>query len=298
MAFLPIPTIAGDVTPYIGVDIIVSPTGNYGTITRLFLSVTDAPSGGTVVGRIGNAVDYSTQGISTTITDGQFSAVATGSVPLIGGQIYFAIQSNSGSAANLSGWIETDVASDVTAITTAALVKQELNISVATWDDQIDDIVTAVSALIIRECGRDFVSTAYTGEYMSGTGFTDILQVRHYPIISSPAPVLYDSDGATVSTADYAVDYEAGQFVSLVGSWTKGYRNFSTDYTGGYATVPSDLVYAATVQAAHMFAQSAAGGGRSGVIGHSSGLGESQTYLTDALLPSVARTVKRYRSLL
>jgi uncharacterized phiE125 gp8 family phage protein len=279
-------------------DQIALPTGTYTTITRLFVSVGTVPTGGTVIVRIGNAAGGLGSGISATIADGQSSGVATGAVVISGGAAYLRVTSQSGGAADLSGWIETDIDTATSQLTTLAKVKLQLGITVSTHDSLLSELIDAATVTAQNEIGRHLIETAYTGEVLSGSGFTDVLTVRHYPIAASPALVLYDDDGATISSADYEIEAASGIIRNINGSWARGTNNYSADYTGGYATVPADLVAAVTAHAVYLFTQTQPGGGRLGISGTSGLAGDSSTYLTDALLSQVERTFARYRRLI
>lgn len=104
---VPIPELSGLLTPRAAEDFPIGRAGSAVTMSRLFLSVLEAPSGGTVVGRIGTAIAGGGSGIETTIADGQLSGVATGTVALDGTEtLYFRLVSATDPASDLSGWIE------------------------------------------------------------------------------------------------------------------------------------------------------------------------------------------------
>lgn len=108
---LPIPELSGLLTPRAAEDFPLGRIGSAATMTRLHLSLMEAPSGGTVVGRIGTSTAGGGDGISATIADGALVAGATGTVALLGTEtLYFRLVSATDPASDLSGWFEVSFA--------------------------------------------------------------------------------------------------------------------------------------------------------------------------------------------
>ena len=297
-AAVSLPKVIGSLTPWVGVDIKALPSGSSGTITKLYATVTDPPTGGTVAVRIGDAEDGNGSGITATIADGARSASATGTVTLDGGAAWMRITAESGAALNLSCWIETTVTTALAQLTTLARVKRFLGITATTHDTILSELITSVSDDFRSECGRDFTLVAYSDEPISGDGFTTSLWVRHYPIRPEPALVLEDAEGAVISSALYRVAQDEGILIGDA-AWVRGENNYQATYLAGYDPIPGDIVEAATAQVAHVFAQSQPGGGRHGLTSVSQGASQdAQSFIPGAHAPQYARALRRYRRLM
>lgn len=303
----PIPTVGGSLDGWDGTDWLVLPAGSSGTLTELFVTVNAAPSGGSVSVSLRDAQGGGGNGLDATIADGAFHAVATGSVALAASEdAYFRIVSASGGAYGLSGYFKFD--GDVPVLvgfTTRERVKSMRGITVTTYDDTIDDLIADVGDAMQRWMDRTILQTAHTAEKLSGNGQSPVLQARHFPIVQSPAPVLYDVDGDVIPTDDYEVDHASGQYFRknggrVGGAWSAGRRNFSHDYTSGIQPVPGSLVNAATKQVGHellQWAKSAGGEDRLGDLARSPTTGGSVTYAEDRFLPAVIEAMQPFRRL-
>ncbi len=144
-------------------------------------------------------------------------------------------------------------------------------------DTQITALITVVSTSIRRYCQRDetngFESTARTERY-NGSGESP-LQLAEWPVTSVSSVTIYDIAGGTevVPSTDYRIQGKTGLLYRLgtergrlasarsvwyqLGptmydkswkanpAWDEGDQNISVVYTGGYASIPDDLQYAA-----------------------------------------------------
>lgn len=189
----PIPTIAGLLTGFVGVDVPVAYFANAATLESFYPVVTDAPSGGSVVVALRTATGGGGSGLTATIASGARSPATptTGSVAIAAGTtLYLRITSESGAALNLSGSYSVSSASGVTtALTTVDRVKRYLDIAAATWDTLLGEIVLGVSGAATRYIGRAIVETTITGERHDGG--KELIRLLEYPVASDTSE-LYD----------------------------------------------------------------------------------------------------------
>lgn len=115
-------------------------------------------------------------------------------------------------------------------------------------DALLERLVDAASSVIEAYCSRVFTATTYT-ELLDGTG-TDVLGLRHYPILSVSALL---EAGAAISTgsdpyaanAPSALIYaEEGQLVRPYLRWLPYRRYYSVTYQAGYSPIPASIVQA------------------------------------------------------
>lgn len=291
---IPIPTQPGLVSVYADRAAILPPT--VGTVGRLHIFVTDAPSGGPLTVELADDVDPDGTRASVSIPDGEFSATAAMSIALDGAQtLYMNVTASNGFPMNLSGYIELASVDGVyTALTTLERVKRELGITDGTRDTILTDLIAGVSELFTQSTGRSIVETVITGEKIDGNAICDALRLAEYPVTTMSA--LYDSAGSEIDASSYDVDTDAGLIYGVGYSWTTGRRNYSADYTAGFASIPAQIVSAVTAQVCHEFAQTDPGGARRGLLSGSNDLG-SYTVDTRAVLPVFANVVALFRDL-
>lgn len=295
----PLPTIAGTLTGFVNVDVPVAYFAQEQTLEAFFPVVTDAPSAGSVTVDLRTATGGGGSGLTATIASGNRSpAVAvTGSVAIAAGTtLYLRITAESGSAMNLSGTYSVSSAAGVsTALTSVARVKRYLNITAATWDTLLNEIVQGVSVAAQRYMARNIVQESITAEKQDGCGYHSI-RLDASPISSVTAT----EDDAVLTASQIEVETDTGVVFRVDGSghaipWNKGTRNLSFDYTAGYATVPESIAFAATKQAAHEWRNAAEGGDRNGVISRNPEIGDGDSYFAGAWLPSVKAVLDAYR---
>lgn len=155
----------------------------------------------------------------------------------------------------------------------------------------IDRLILEVDAKIGRFCGRidddgnqTFESASRTEVY-DGTG-SSTLTLRNTPVTAITSVSLIDDSGnsTTVASTDYRRDARTGVLHRLKGTdygwpddyvygvgpryrqrtgpvWCRGFQNYSIVYTGGYATVPSDLQSVATTLVCDAFLERRESGG-------------------------------------
>lgn len=137
------------------------------------------------------------------------------------------------------------------ALTTKAVVKETLDISVTTWDDLIDRLINSATEKIedmmggrrIKDSGEDIIEY-YDGD-PDGIGIRE-LQLKKWPINDFTSVAYrsgaYDSPTWNVYSAssDYRRDDVKGvlyfdHFLPI------GRQNIRVIYQGGYTTIPDDI---------------------------------------------------------
>lgn len=104
---VPVGFLPGVVSARAGEDFPVGNFGSGGTISRVFLRVSDAPTTADLVLSLRNASGGGGQGIDVTIAIGAKSATATGTLSFSAGQdVFLRVVSGDASALNLDGWYE------------------------------------------------------------------------------------------------------------------------------------------------------------------------------------------------
>lgn len=121
-------------------------------------------------------------------------------------------------------------------------VKPWLNITVDTFDAELQALIDRASEHIENECGWYFRLPRPVVEVLDGTG-TDALFLRqHLPDDAAPL-VLECRAGTTdpwvvVPAADYELD---GRGIYAAGVWARGRRNFRATYEEGFTEPPGDI---------------------------------------------------------
>ena len=216
----------------------------------------EAPSGGTTVVQLNTAADGSGSGISVTIANGANIGTATGSVAITAASyLYQLVTSDAGGALALSGHFVVQRSSGVvTLLTTLAAVKLDGDISGADADRDtvLNSIIAGVSKRMQNWMDRPIVQTTATDEKIDSIGDYKI-QTRHYPIISVSS--LEENGTALTEDTGFEIeeeDLERGQIIRISGddpiAWVRGRRVVKLTYIHGFASVPDDLVRAATAQ--------------------------------------------------
>jgi len=176
------------------------------------------------------------------------------------------------------------------AFTTIANVKAILNIpdTVSQWNTLLDTIVAMVDSEIEGLIGHKIDSTAYVEKYDIDSDTQNEVVLNQFPVIS--VTYLKDTDD-TVSTSNYYTDLEAGviRLENYGTFFTAGRQTVEVSYTAGYAVVPADLSYAASILCVQHFNISRHAGISKGVIGN------YQFQLKGDLPPEVSRILARYR---
>lgn len=128
-------------------------------------------------------------------------------------------------------------------------------------------LINSVTAKFLQFTGRTVIAAASVTEYRRGNG-REILFVRNRPIdlfgaptgtppVAPAIPVTVTilsagvtSDTWTDTALELSINAEAGEVVSLVGAFpeSEGERNIKIAYTGGFETVPGDVIMGAVIQ--------------------------------------------------
>lgn len=130
------------------------------------------------------------------------------------------------------------------------LVKDYLEISAATYDTLITNLITRVCAFIESYCDRTFTNATYTDEIYSGG--KKFIFLKNYPVTEfTKIEYKSGSNSSPTWTAFTVNDYDliderklrrAGGFAPGENAvWPAGVNNIRITYKAGYAVVPSDL---------------------------------------------------------
>jgi len=130
-------------------------------------------------------------------------------------------------------------------LTTLANVRTSLGLSATqTGDDTlITNLISRISDMIEKKCGRVFSIATYT-EYHDGDN-TDSVQLDQYPI-NSVTSIHDDTDrsygvDSLISSDDYVYYSEEGK-IQLDGlTFSKGLKNIKVIYNAGFDVIPYDL---------------------------------------------------------
>jgi len=143
------------------------------------------------------------------------------------------------------------------ALTTKEQVKRYLEISVATYDDLIDELINYLTAFIEKECGgRRFKYSPYSNELYDGDNFGSLMLLNQYPLYNL---VRLEYNAGNTKTPNWKTvdrdDYEIYEDIGGVYFYNKplGKRNIRASYYAGYTTIPHDLVFLATRLVARIF---------------------------------------------
>ena len=130
-------------------------------------------------------------------------------------------------------------------LTTTAAFKTAFNITTASHNTMIQNIITEMSEQIQGHPKIDqyFKAANYT-EYYNGDG-TQFLVLRKIPI-NSITSIHDDIDRAygadtLIDSDDYSFDADSGIVEFDLDYMTKGVKNVKVIYNAGYATIPSDV---------------------------------------------------------
>ena len=155
------------------------------------------------------------------------------------------------------------------ALCTLVQVKQHLKKSGTDDDALLEELINAASAAIESKCRRQFRERTYTDERHDGNGRSNVVFLRHRPIVSVDS--LYDDPGRTfeaislIDPADYEVFGGEGYIVRVGVPFSVGVRNIKITYNAGSAEAPADIVEGAVLLTMDYFQQSTPGGGHQGI---------------------------------
>jgi hypothetical protein len=198
------------------------------------------------------------------------------------------------------------------ALTDLARVKLEQGIGDVTYDALLTGLIDSVSVAMNRWMGRSIESATYTSEKYDSPRSHELL-LRQWPIITTT--VVLEGTQTLVLGTDYERELERGILIRISGiggapiSWRSSVqifdeypslprlRHISVTYTAGYATIPTDLAEAATLQVRHLFQQTIPGGGRLGLDRKAIDTGGETGYVASGaqFLPGVIEVMNQYR---
>ena len=153
-------------------------------------------------------------------------------------------------------------------LVTAANVKAFLNITAATYDTFIGELITRASAFIEAQCGRIFAETTYEELYDGDGGYELVLD--NYPLTELIAfSEDYDRKTGTVNDSidldDIVLQKATGVIETIDFSIAEGRKNIYVKYSAGYETTPPDISMLCIDLVARKFKESAHGDNRIGV---------------------------------
>lgn len=292
MWIVPIGTHPGLAAALVGIDLPIAAFSQTSRATRFWLRREN--EAGALSASLRNATGGGGDGIDLTLGTGVDSGAASGQVE--GMNLYLRITAADAGSENLSGWIEVESSSAVAAaLTTLARVNEWIGNA----NDQTfrSDLIAGASAKIRAYTGRDLVESAVVDERYDGRG-REVLVLRGRPV-SAVSEVRID--GVAIAASTYELDVDGGLLYRRSASdpytpdvWPWGNRNVAVDLTRGYATIPEDLVLAATKQVAFEYA---ARGSRIRERGEVLDAGGSAQFLTGPWAPGVLSVLDAYRGL-
>jgi hypothetical protein len=119
-------------------------------------------------------------------------------------------------------------------------VKTYLGIVGSGDDAALTMVLAEADAMIKAYVGYNIEEATITDEYHSTDGEVQNFNVA-YPPISSGDTVAVKYDGTVYDSTEYDVIYDRG-IVVMNSAPSQSVKLFSISYTGGYATIPADLL--------------------------------------------------------
>lgn len=142
------------------------------------------------------------------------------------------------------------------ALTTQAECKRHMKISVATYDDLINQLINGASLNIEKYLNRKLVAQAYTSEKYDGDG-EKRLYTKNFPINTVTSLILYepqtDTDLYTYTVNDEYIIHGEKQYIYMWGGVPEGTQNIKITYNAGYATLPEDIKLACNIFVSIMY---------------------------------------------
>lgn len=148
----------------------------------------------------------------------------------------------------------------MTAFITLADAKAQLNISGTSSDVELQGVIDAACAAIEKQIGP-VSTTSITGELVDLQGRTVFNELttagtrqfvlRHRPVQSITAISSAIVSGVTYQPSDFVIDAPTG--IVRRRDWGTIFGPLVVDYTAGWATVPSDLLFATKELVRHLW---------------------------------------------
>jgi len=137
-------------------------------------------------------------------------------------------------------------------------------------------------------------------DILDGDGFSDMLVVRHRPLISATVTVQTGRPSGTQTTltedTDFELDLLRGIVIRIAGPWTRGRRIVQVDYDAGLVPTPDDLVMAALKQVTYEARLSRVfGGGEERLMRRGTTVGtQTGDFVVEPWAQGVKETLERY----
>jgi len=130
------------------------------------------------------------------------------------------------------------------ALTTKDRIKDRLQLSAASFDNVIDNLILAVTARIEQMCGRRFIQASYAHELHDGSdalgGSRRVFLILKNAPVQTVSAVQYKAgtnsapNWTDFDEDDYTTDVQAGT-IYFPGGMPRGMRNIRVTYTGGFS---------------------------------------------------------------
>lgn len=127
-----------------------------------------------------------------------------------------------------------------------ALAKTHLNITVSTYDTELQTVIDAAEALLAKRCGP--LSTSTVTNRVDGGGGALVLQTTPAVALLSVTPV----DGTALTLTDLYLDTGAGLVTYNSGAGF-GDRYYTVVYSAGRLSCPDDLLMAVKELVRHLW---------------------------------------------
>jgi hypothetical protein len=288
--------LGGALSAYEGSDHAIGVLGVAGTIVRSFMTLESAPSGAAFACDVRDATAGGGDGLTVTIPDGEFYATNdSDQLALSDSEVLYLRVTAASSAIGLSGWLEFVPGAGAVGTFFTTLSRVQTDGKITGNDVHVSRLIQGVTKAMQSYMQRDIVDSTYTDEVHDGTGWTDAIILKHYPLTSTVTPVV-KIDDSTIDSGLYTYE-TGGRIIYRKGAdWTQGRRNIKVTYSAGFVGVPEDLAMAATAQVLHEFNQSPVSGkGKLGLESSADGAGGSTSYVPYDFLPFVLRVMNQYR---
>lgn len=185
------------------------------------------------------------------------------------------------------------------ALTTLAKVKSFLGITTTTNDTQIGVFIDIVDKTIKNYCERNIELTLITDYQLDTDGVQDTFFLKERPVTGISG---ITNNGSTVPSDEYELNALDG-VIKFAYAPSESIEDLKITYSGGYATVPSDIEGVATMMVADLFRIS--GGGNAGGLGTGSGEVQSEklgnysvTYAVNKDANSIDGILNKYKTIL
>lgn len=136
----------------------------------------------------------------------------------------------------------------MTSVLSLALAKTHLNITVSTWDTELQTVIDSAEAVLAKLVGP-LQATSRTSRVYPGGGSTLVLPTC--PVISLTSVTPYSGGALTLS--DLNLNADAGTVTYNTGTGTFPARWYDVVYSAGRTTCPDDLLLAVKELVRHMW---------------------------------------------